>query len=158
MRPLFDNLIVLAFCLLASLIFVGSAHSKVYKWVDKDGKVHYSDKPQGKNATELDIKKDINKNSQREAQNRNQELIDWQKKRLQVQMETEKEQKAKAEKEAREKKAHETKCRLANSQLGTLKAQIRILTANEKGEQYFMSDEERKKEINMLETFIKQNC
>ncbi|WP_210330242.1 DUF4124 domain-containing protein [Aliikangiella sp. G2MR2-5] len=32
------------------------AYAKVYKWVDKDGKVHYSDKPQSEKAQEVEVK------------------------------------------------------------------------------------------------------
>jgi hypothetical protein len=36
---------LIALALLASLLFSLPATAQVYKWVDKDGKIHYSDKP-----------------------------------------------------------------------------------------------------------------
>ncbi len=38
MKPIF-------FVLLVSVLFVFPAHGEIYKWTDKNGKVHYSDKP-----------------------------------------------------------------------------------------------------------------
>ena len=39
-----SRLIIISFFLF-SLIVMGTAHSKIYKWVDEDGRVHMSDKP-----------------------------------------------------------------------------------------------------------------
>lgn len=43
---------------IASLLFlsVGSVEAKVYKWVDKDGNVHFSDKPVDQAAKEVEVK------------------------------------------------------------------------------------------------------
>ncbi|TNF38724.1 MAG: DUF4124 domain-containing protein, partial [Gammaproteobacteria bacterium] len=44
------------------LLFCSQAVAEIYKWVDDQGKVHYSDKPVKQDAQQLNIKtEDINK-------------------------------------------------------------------------------------------------
>jgi uncharacterized protein DUF4124 len=47
----------LLICLLAAAAALASAHARaeVYKWVDKDGRIHYSDSPPGNGARVLSI-------------------------------------------------------------------------------------------------------
>jgi hypothetical protein len=45
--------IMVARILLITLLAVGTAHSQVYRWTDKNGKVHYGDDPSTAGATAL---------------------------------------------------------------------------------------------------------
>lgn len=52
------RILVWVFCLLSCcFLLTASGMAQVYKWVDEDGKVHFSDKkPATQSAEELDIK------------------------------------------------------------------------------------------------------
>ncbi len=42
-------------CLLAAAALASPAHAEIYKWVDRDGKIHYSDSPPSKGARVIAI-------------------------------------------------------------------------------------------------------
>ncbi|MCW8876810.1 MAG: DUF4124 domain-containing protein [Kangiellaceae bacterium] len=158
MKPhtlLFQSLL---FSLLSTFAIEGAAESKIYKWVDENGKVHYSDKPIENNAKELKVNSKISKDRQLKAQADARKLINQQYKRIFTQLETEREEKQNAQGQAaRQKKLIET-CRQARKQLEQLQMPVRIYKPGKNGEVVFLSDEERKSEQNKLVQGINKHC
>ena len=50
------SVVVFAFILLGMIILSGIAHAEVFKWVDANGKVHYSDRKMTTQAQKLNVK------------------------------------------------------------------------------------------------------
>ncbi|HUX90689.1 MAG TPA: DUF4124 domain-containing protein [Gallionellaceae bacterium] len=139
------------------LISFGS-HAALNKWVDADGKVHYSDTPPAGAkiktlrsstapdaatlATETAAPKTL---AEREAE--------W--KRSQKTKE-EAEQKASQEKEATAEK--QKNCESARSNLATLENSPAIATYNEKGERTFMDDASRKQRTDEARKVVGSYC
>ena len=134
------------------------AHAKVYKWVDENGKVHYSDKPFDEDSKQLNIKDKLTPEQQRAAKEKARQFVNMQRKRVNSQFEADYE--TKKEKSTREKAARKLSqdCKLARSEHKKLKMPVRIYTPGKNGEREYMSDEARQNEIKRLETFISQAC
>ena len=48
---------VVGIALLGFIILSGAAHAEIFKWVDANGKVHYSDRKVGTQAQQVNVKK-----------------------------------------------------------------------------------------------------
>ncbi|TQV81515.1 DUF4124 domain-containing protein [Aliikangiella coralliicola] len=150
--------IATAFLGLVLLIGFNQLHAKVYKWVDENGKVHYSDKPFNKGEKQLEIKDNLTPEQQQAAKRKAKQFVNMQKRRVHDQLDTEyKSKKQKSEKEKAEKDLKKN-CDYARSQLETLKMPTRIYRENEKGQQEYLTDETRQQEIKKLEKDIAQHC
>ena len=150
---------LICLCVSLILIAVSSASAKqVYKWVDKDGKVHYSDRPQDESAQAIEIKDKITPEQQLEAKRRAKELIRLQNRRANIEIENA--QDAKREQQKSEKEAQELKrsCELAKQSIEDLKAQVRLFTRKDDGEVEWMNDEKRKSELAKVEKDFAQYC
>lgn len=146
--PLAAAIVLAAFCA------VQPALGALYKWVDANGRVVYSDQP-----PTGDVKVETisgppppsNPNAPAELANK--------------QFESRKQQTeaAASAKKAVQQRADAEKrldaCREARAELTRLSAdQVLLYSVNEKGEQVFMNDTERKRRRDATEVFIKGNC
>jgi hypothetical protein len=139
---------------LAAFCAVPPALGALYKWVDANGRVVYSDQPPTgdmKVETISGPPPPSNPNAPAELANKQFESKKQQteaaasaKKAVQQRADAEKRQDA---------------CREARAELRRLSAdQVLLYTLNEKGEQVFMNDTERKRRRDAAETFVKGNC
>jgi hypothetical protein len=112
---------------------------KIYKWVDKDGTVHYGSQPPGHNAQEVRI----HQMPAAPAPEPAQKSGDKPPPSFMESYEKEQKDKAAAAAKAEQEKALRDKnCAIARKRLATLKIGGRIVEADANGERKFLSDEE----------------
>lgn len=132
--------------------------AKVYKWVDENGKVHYSDKPFDDKAKELKINDNVNPQQQRAAKERAKKLIEMQQRSVKNRLETEQEKRQQQQQNEEQSRQHSIACARAKEGLRILQMQRPIYDMDEKGERRFISDEERKREIAKYKQVIADGC
>ncbi len=152
------SLRLMIFALAIILLMPTSINAKIYKRVDENGKVHYSDKPFDDDSKPLEIKDNVTPEQQREAQIRARKLIQRQQRSVNNQLESEYEAKQKKQEEERKEKKLNVACKRAKSSLRTLNMQRPVFQRDENGEPVFLSDEKRKKEMLKLREAIAQHC
>ena len=145
----------LAICLLLTSI---SSHAALNKWVDADGKVHYSD------TAPADVKaKKLRSSAAPDAitavsgiaapKSLAEREAEWKKSQKSKEEAT---QKADQEKEAASIK--QKNCETARSNLATLENSPAIVTYNEKGERIYMDDSSRKQGIEESRKAVSSYC
>jgi len=145
--------------MLAVFSVTAVAATKVYKWVDKDGNIHYSEqKPPNQQADTLHIKENKptpvsveNKQAMDESEaNANQALEEQQ-----VQQRAEAEKSLAAADQVNKQKL----CQQAKANRDALNASVRVSKIDpETGEQVRMSDDERISALQKAEQAIKDFC
>lgn len=134
-----------------------SAHAGLNKWVDENGKVHYSDTPptnakvesvrvitgKGQEAAPADYS---SKNySQREAE-------------LKKARQEKKDAAEKSAREADQQEARKRNCAAARENLRVLESGTRLVTYDENGERSFMDDAARAERLNEARSVVSNNC
>ena len=150
--------ILLIIVILIVVFIHHDSNAKVYKWVDENGKVHYSDKPFDDKSKELKIKDNVNPQQQREAQKRAQKLIKAQQRSVKNRLESEHEQRQQKQQNEEKTRQIGVACARAKEGLRILQMQRPVYDMDEKGERRFLSDEQRKKEITQLKQEIASHC
>lgn len=139
-------------------VITQTLNAEVYRWVDKDGKVHYSDKPMDDSATEFKVGQEVSEQDAEAAHQQADRLIALQKRRVgnELQANSERRQQQ-ADEDARERRTL-AECKRATRGLRILEMQVPVYRTDESGEQKFFSDETRQKEIQRLKDFLSANC
>lgn len=147
---------VLALIVVVSGCWAGAVAGAIYKWVDDQGKVHYSDKPPAQSDTqEMDVKSDpaagtpgLNDDQRRQKQQR---VLDaFAKERA--------EKEAERAKLAEEKKEQKEWCASARNELREIQEAGFLYDYDENGEKVIYSKEARAKATGDLEGRISKNC
>ena len=126
------------FIALAILLATATVAAQVYKWVDKDGKVQYSDTPPPASATKTEAKK-IDTAPTKSLQDR---AKDFDKRKIDVA------EKAKKSAADQEKAAIDAaNCSDARAALRTLETGRPITRTNDVGDREYLNDETREAEI-----------
>ena len=129
--------------ILITCLFSYAVHTaEVFRWVDGNGKVHFSDKPQDKNATSISVKpqpkidKNHVNNTNPPASSASQErLLDaYGERRRQKQEQQAKEQQAKLEAERQQQECDRLRNYLSRTEGN------RIFNTDENGDRVFLSD------------------
>jgi Skp family chaperone for outer membrane proteins len=145
----FAALAAAALCLVAV-----PAAAALYKWVDANGRVVYSDQPPTGNVKAETLNAPpppANPNAAKELAQKDAEF----KKRHAARAEVD----AKADKDRAAKGKRSEECTQASSSLAQLSwGQVIMYRANEKGEQVPMDDAARQKERVRIEGWMKENC
>ena len=141
-------------CLTLSLAL--PAVAQVYRWVDKDGKVHYSDKaprdPKAKNVKDMHIE---SKPTDLEAVERDlAELSE----RGKVADENLRVQRQVKEQTAAEKAAQEQRCDQAQARLAVLESVQRMVVVDKTGKQTYKSDGETNAEREKARAQVAELC
>jgi len=145
----------LAICLLLTSF---SSHAALNKWVDTDGKVHYSD------TAPADVKVKTLRSSVAPDAITPVSGVAAPKSLAEREAEWKKSQKSKEEatkKAAQEQEAalvKQKKCEIARNNLATLENSPAIVTYNEKGERAFMGDAARKQNIDEARKTVSSFC
>lgn len=129
--------------------------AQVYRWVDKDGKVQYSDQPPPPGAGKSDAMRINSSSPPASAAKASDKAAD---KAKPGDKGKDAEKAKSAAEDAKIAKQNEENCRDTRAQLRTLQDGGRISTTNEKGEREFMSDEQMASEIARLQKLIAENC
>ena len=145
---IFSSILVTLALVSLSLTAKEYKDARVYKWVDKHGVVHYSDKPNpNAESNEIEVKNNNNNfdstraDKWQEEYNKNKEVNREAQEKLNVQ----------------NAKKQEV-CNGYKSDLNTLKNIGRIVNVDADGKQTYISDEERNQKIKDLEKTIKRIC
>ncbi len=140
------------------LITSFSTYAALNKWVDAEGKVHYSDSPP------VDVKVQKIRTSVAPDSISSESGVTAPKSIAERDAEWKKEQKGKAEAEqklAKEKEAADIKqknCESARSNLATLENSPVLVTYNEKGERTYMDDTSRKQRTDEARKSVSSFC
>ena len=134
-----------------------NAHAGLNKWVDAEGKVHYSDAPppevktetvrnvSGKGQTEAPASYSPKSYSEREAEMKKSKL------------EKEEASKKTAQQEA-DAKAKQTNCEAARQNVRSLEAGGRIVTYDANGERTYMEDDARTQRLEEAQGAVSKYC
>lgn len=140
----------LLLCLIASL-----TSAQIYKYVDKDGNVHFTDKQPDadKNAAEIEVEvHNTHDNPEMDA------YRDYMRRDAQATKEEQQQQRKQLaeQKETRQKKRQA--CQQARRQLASYQQANVLYTLDKKGEKQYYSDEQRDERIARLQKLINKNC
>ncbi len=140
---------------LASSCFIiqSPLYAGVYKWVDTDGQIHYSDQPESKDATRVTIRENettkprtINKTEEDKAESDKKNA----------------DQQAEAPGELIEvepsKKEKRKLCNEAKSDLAAISGRGRMREINEKGEYNYLTEKQRQQRISVAQKKKQKYC
>jgi len=134
-----------SYSILATLLlcFTTAASAEVYRWVDSQGRVQYSDQPPpGTNSKKVDTKPATGSQSSPGAKSYQEQDQAFRKRRVEEEEVAKKT--ADADKQASIKQKN---CAAAKSQLASLQNTGRVATTNAKGEREFLDDKGREAAI-----------
>ncbi|MCW8854140.1 MAG: DUF4124 domain-containing protein [Gammaproteobacteria bacterium] len=129
-----------------------SSYGEVYKWIDKQGNVHYTDRPVN-NSKEMNVdidskKKEIKIDDRAE-----------QRRKLADAMEEDRIEKEKLKnKKNKQKKKLKRKCQWAKDQLRSYESAGSLYNLDKEGKRIILSDSEREKTTHSLRADIKKHC
>ena len=141
------------FPLIFLLCFLSTAHAEIYRWVDGNGKIQFSDRPLDNKTEKVVV--DIKHNSYKGGRvlERQQGLLDeYQAKDVQRAVD-----KKQADKQAVKDKNLQARCVRAKDQLENYKRSA-LYRLDEKGERIYYSEEQRTNAINRYQQAIQKNC
>lgn len=147
------------FIFLAILLATATVAAQVYKWVDKDGKVQYTDTPPPPTATRAETKKVDAPSSgaavtaPATAKPAPDRVKEFDKRRNEAAEKTKKDSEAQANAEI-----DAENCRDARTALIDLESGRPINRSNDKGERVFISDEQRQAEITKARAMAAAAC
>ena len=144
-------------CSLAIMLSL-SAPAKIYKWVDENGKTHYSDKPFDDKSQLVEMKREPTNAEISKAKKRANALIQHQNKVLDM-----------AEEDANQKQIADAKkekdtaelinnCNAAKTEIRMLGRGFRSYTEDKDGKRHYLSDQEKTESITKLQKQVDQNC
>jgi len=144
--------------LISGIILVSisnSAHTAdIYKWTDKQGNVHFGDKPGNKPAALYKIPKNNTANvsiTNKERTKKRKKLLDS--------MQADRREKEKKRKDKRHNNdVKKYNCQVAKDDVKRYQRASGIYDRNEVGEKIYLSKEERKREIQHMKDQVKKWC
>lgn len=145
----------------ALLTLSGAVHADLYRWVDDQGKVHYSDTPPPPNAKKSKELPGPNRTDSptltEEKAQQPQSYIEKEAEFRKRQVENA-ERSAKQEQEKKDADAKKRRCETIRSELAGLQAGGRITRYNEQGERVFLDDAEIQQSIARAQKEIGTTC
>jgi hypothetical protein len=147
------------FLVILLILTCTNAYAAISKWVDSEGRVHYSDQPPPPDAHSKTLRSDSNIQdgvsasgvaatksvAEREADLKKAQLAN-------------KDSSDKAAQKQAAAKAQQTSCDLAQQNLRSLQSGLRMVDINEKGEQSFIDDKQREERIAKAQKDIGTYC
>lgn len=139
---------------LASLLPFTAAHGDVYKWVDENGVVHYSDqKPMGQDATTMEVRTKPARSASQPS-DRLQQQVDTLNRNQEV--EAVRQQQQAEEEQARQ--ARQERCERARKNLETMSQRSRLQVEEADGSVRYLSPEEIVEQKERAEKIIQEEC
>jgi Domain of unknown function (DUF4124) len=146
------------FALLAgALCATPITHAQIYKWIDKDGKVQYTDQPPLPGASKADAQKVINTrpaDSTAPADKPLKEKVKDSDKKKTEEAEKQKKDEETAKRAAQEKE----RCNEATIYLRSLQSGERIARNDANGERFFLEGEKRDAEVARAQQVVSESC
>jgi hypothetical protein len=136
-------------------IISGALHAEIYKWVDENGQITYSDIPQAESSAPAGIQKT---ESDSPPENATEGSDNYQKRVLDSL--TQERRQREQEKAEQDKKQSERKrqCEQAQKRLNEAENARYLYTEDEQGEKVIFSDEQRQVAIDQARAAVKQYC
>jgi Domain of unknown function (DUF4124) len=153
------------FMALAILLATATVTAQVYKWIDKDGRVQYTDTPPPASATKTEAKKlavppttagggaGKSATAAAPAKSLQERSKEFDKRRTDAA-----EQAKKDEETDKVAKQSQERCKEANRYLSSLESGAPLQRSNEKGERGIMSDAERASEVARAKAAAAESC
>jgi hypothetical protein len=132
---------------------------QLYRWVDKDGTVRYSDRPppSGTPARTLSVPGPAPAATDKGGSSGSTTLQE-QEKALRKRLDEQKKSQEKAAAAAKDEQVKADNCRRARESLATLQGGQRILRTDAQGNQYYVDDAQRAQETQRAEQAVKDWC
>lgn len=140
------------------MITTADVKSEVYKWTDKNGKVHYSDKPIDSKSQKLRMSRQPSSEEVNRAKERARSVISHQQKVQEIANEEAEDRKQKEDKLDAEEKKRQAFCAEATKQIRLLGRGRATYFKNEDGSRKYLSDEEKNKSIAEYQAEMKKRC
>lgn len=140
--------------LLVSMLLCTNAMAEIFKWVDEQGNVHYSDKPVKDDARQMDIKTD-SASSPRISE---QERLERRQRLLQAYDEDRAKQKELDAKEQKKKEHLQRQCAVAKDRLARYERSRGLYDFDKDGNRVILEDKEKQRITDTLRQEIKQHC
>lgn len=139
---------------LGILLLAGPAHAELYKWVDGQGKVHYSDQPPSVEVHTIKSSSPAEAATSIEAtQALNAKDQEYQKRRKDAE-----EAREKAEKEAEQARIKRENCEKARKNLSNLVNKPRVYTTNAAGQRVYMDESARASALANSQKAVSEYC
>ncbi len=142
-----------------AMLFSASAGSEIFKWVDKDGNVYYSDlPPSGVDAELIKPLPTPRKGDIIRTQVRTNLLIEQQKASVELRAQEREEKRLQRAIDAQQVADIENLCFSARQSLDALQMPRPVFSIDAKGERVYVDDELRYSEIARMKSIIAINC
>lgn len=137
------------------LAWFGTAHAEVYKWTDKNGRVHYGDRPSDKKAEQITINPGPVNGAPLETQDNQRAIENW----LKARDKDREISKQKQAEQAKQKAIRKRKCATMKADLTDMqRGGIAWYDLDKNGERRYFSEEEIQQQISDLKQTIKKYC
>lgn len=153
------NKSVLLFLIPLSVLWLSFANAEIYKWVDKNGNVHFGDKAGHNKAEQLDI--DEGRVTKSSSGNIDEDELTRDEKRqrlLDVMSEDRVERNKIKEDERRRRNNNKIKCAQLKDRLRHIKSATGLYNLDKEGKRLFLSNKDRNKSQRNLQKRIKRHC
>ncbi|CAM3592848.1 DUF4124 domain-containing protein [Parendozoicomonas haliclonae] len=138
----------IALVLVVTLMPLSLAQAEIYKWVDEDGNVHFTDKQHSQsNAREVELKKSNDY--------RGSNIYREQKSRFQA---MDHERNIKKQAKQKKKQSMAKQCEYARYKLGRTETASYVFDIDDKGERIIYTEEQRQQAASKWRSFIDRNC
>lgn len=140
--------------ILLLMLFCTNAMAEIFKWVDGQGNVHYSDKPVKEDAQQMEIKVD----SGSKARVSEQERLERRQRLLDAYDEDRAKKKEADAKEQKQKDQLKRECVVAKDRLARYERSRSLYDFDKDGNRIILDDKERQRITDTLRQQINQNC
>jgi len=148
--------VIIGFAALAITISTGAFADDIYKWTDKNGNVHYEDRPSG-DPSEQRLQLSYNRTNAKSVRGRVQHQQDVANTRREAREEADAAERTAAdERVAAEQKL--AQCELYRAKLKTMLESRRVYRENEAGERTYLDEAQRAEARTRAEELIKETC
>jgi hypothetical protein len=147
----------MAFCTTALVLAAPVSAQQIYKWVDENGKTHYSESPPDKGKAkkvEPPASAPTSGVPPKSARSTSELELEF-RQRQTARAEAARKEEAEEEKQRRDAKRE---CIRARNQLEELRQQVPLYTLNEKGERVYLTDKERKTDAEDAAARVAKYC
>jgi hypothetical protein len=149
-----------AAALLAGVLFccATAAAAEVYKWVDQQGRTHYTDRRVNDGARVMEIEEGPSAADRAEAEARAARLLELDRRRALMRQRAERRAVETAAQQERDEAQRRLECASARSDLAALRQQRPVYTVDDRGENVFLDDAQRAAMVRRLEGLIAARC
>ncbi|NNC68277.1 MAG: DUF4124 domain-containing protein [Gammaproteobacteria bacterium] len=149
---------VVGIALLGFILFSGAAHAEIFKWVDANGKVHYSDRKISTQAQKVNVKTGASTIGQ-DTQSVEQRLVQQKKYINFLQSERLERQEKRQEAQQEKDKKHKLCAAMQDQLKGYTHGNYRWYELDEKsGDRQYLADDQIEAKKQELQAEIKSNC